>query len=251
MNTYTELACQSNSNLNKTEIKSFNISLNATTDLFDRCLNMKIKDLQKIRIDLYDAEKVFNIYEPDKISPICHIEKSFNFSHYFAQAKPDRRKIILETLYECITEMCNQLDYDFEPFTFAYNKVKELDYVNKYIHGKLTFSKNRQQKAGIQIEVNEDAATISVLFTDKDEQSVKQVEILRTLPHYMFIFRVIHKGKWIDNETYQVSDKSGQVHFKVTGYKRTLAPEVFFEPKSHTEEELREVLEDLKINKLL
>ena len=37
------------------------------------------------------------------------------------------------------------------------------------------------------------------------------IRFLRTLPHYMFIYRFIHTPKWLDKEGFQVSDKSRQV----------------------------------------
>ncbi len=87
--------------------------------------------------------------------------------------------------------------------------IKELNYINKFIHGKLTFSRNRKHKTGIEIEVNEKAATISVLFTDVNEKPLKKVDVLKTRPHFMYIYQVIQKGKWLSTSEYQVSDSSG------------------------------------------
>ena len=38
---------------------------------------------------------------------------------------------------------------------------------------------------------------------------------MRTLPHYMFIYKFIHTTKWLDKAHFQISDKSGQVVFGV------------------------------------
>ena len=241
-----EIVCDETVKLADNKQTEFNLALNAISLLFEQRVIYKFTTLQKIRINLFDDERKLTIYEPDKISPIAFIEKSFDFDYYFAQNKIERRKIILETLYEAIVALCEKAGYGLSPFTQAYEKVKELNYENRFIYNKLTSSPNRKHKAGIQIEVNEEAADISVVF-DTAKQ-LNNIKILRTLPHYMFIYRFIHKGKWIDNEHYMVSDKSGQVHFtaSLTGGEAT----VEFTPKNRTAEELKMALQKIKVNNI-
>ncbi len=246
MNTklYTEIVSTFHSTINADKKKKFNLSANVVSSLFDRNLNRHYKGLAKVRIDLSNKKDFYLFSEPCKVSPICHIDKSFDFENYFAQNKLERRKIILETMYESIKDMCQKLNYDLEPFTIAYEKVKDLDYINKFVYKKLTFSRNRKNKAGIEIETNEDAATISVLFTDRNEKPMQKVEILKTLPHDMFIYRAIHKGKWISPNEYQVSDSSGQVNFiaNLLG-----GSTIKYVPKSGTQEKLKEAVNELNL----
>ncbi len=236
---YTEVVSHFYCTIDIEKKKKFNIGANAISSLFDRCLNKQYKGLVKILIELTDKNIYYTFDKPSKVSPFCHIVQSFNFSYYFAQNKLERRKIILETLYDSIKKMCQQLNYDLEPFTKAYQKVKELNYINKYIHGKMIFAKNRKHKAGIEIEVNEDVATISTLFTDKNNKPLLKLGLLKTLPHYMFIYRIIHKGKWISTSEYQVSDRSGQINFvaKLSGDSTLI-----LNPKNSTEKELYNIL---------
>ena len=243
---YFEVVCSENSVNYETIFRRFNFQANRITLLFAQNFRKTINNLSKICVELVDFETDIKIFEPDKISPIAFIEKSFDFDYYFAQDKLERRKIILETLYEAIAALCEKAGYDLSPFTQAYEKVKELNYENRFIYNKLTSSPNRKHKAGIQIEVNEEAADISVVF-DTAKQ-LNNIKILRTLPHYMFIYRFIHKGKWIDNEHYMVSDRTGQVHFtaSLTGGEAT----VEFTPKNRTAEELKMALQKIKVNNI-
>ncbi len=222
----------------------FNQEINSIVLFFGRLILHKLNDLDKIRIEFFETSGIFDIKAPIEISKICHIYKTFDFENYFAQNKLERRKIILETMYESIKDMCQKLNYDLEPFTIAYEKVKDLDYINKFVYKKLTFSRNRKNKAGIEIETNEDAATISVLFTDRNEKPMQKVEILKTLPHDMFIYRAIHKGKWISPNEYQVSDSSGQVNFiaNLLG-----GSTIKYVPKSGTQEKLKEAVNELNL----
>ncbi len=238
---YTEVVNHFYSTITNEKKKEFNLGANTISSLFDRCLNTHYGGLFKVRVELTNKKNHYTFDQANNVSPFCHIVKSFDFENYFTQNKLEKRKIILETLYGSFQEISYQLNYDLKPFTQAYEKVKTLNYVNKYIHGKLTFSRKRTHKAGIEIEINEQAAIISVVFTDKEENQIKKVKIVETLPHYMFIYRVINKGKWISSNEYQISDKSGQINF-VVKLKDKTEKIIVFKPKTSTEKELRGIL---------
>ncbi len=237
-----ELVCNESVAFDDKKQTKFNLAMNAVSLLVEQNLLVEKSNPDKLRIDLFDKENINNIYEPDVIGKICHIEKSFDFDNYFAQNKLEGRKIILETMYDSITDMCQKLSLDLNPFTKAYKKVKELNYINKFMFKKLTFSQNRKHKAGIEIETNEDAATISALITDKDRKQIQKVELLKTLPHDMFIYSVIHKGKWISINEYQVSDSSGQINFIANMLGKC---DINYVPKNNTIEELKEAMKEL------
>ncbi len=237
MKIYTELVTEYHEGIKK----QFNIGCNAISDLFDRCLNLQMKGLSKIRIELTSAKNVMRISGPVKMFPFVIMVKSFDFAHYDSLSKFERRKLLLETLYESITLICKELHYDLTPFTAAYEKVKELNYQNQFICNKLTLSPNKKYKAGIQIEVNEEVADISTVYFDsKTMQLYKQVNILNTIPHYMYMYELINKGSWIDGETYTVTDKSNQVQF-VTSLKSN-SVDIKLLPQQNTLEELEAAL---------
>ncbi len=238
---YTEVVSHFFDKINDRQ-KRLNLDANTISSLFDRCLNRHYNGIYKIRIELSDEKKHYIFSEPSKISAFCHITKYFDFDNYFAQNKIERRKIILETLYDSIKDMCQKLSLDLNPFTKAYEKIKELNYINKLMFKKLTFSRNRKHKAGIEIETNEDAATISVPITDSNEKIVQKVEILKTIPHDMFIYSAIHKGKWISLNEYQVSDSSGQIKFIANLLGKC---DINYVPKNNTVEELKDAMKKL------
>ena len=246
------MSCRKKVNLPNSKRLDFNQSTYIITDLFDRYLNQQIKGVRKIRIEFTDKVDILDIYLPESISPICHIHKSFDFDNYFAQSKTDRRKIILETLYDAVKNLCKETDYDLTPFTIAYEKVKELNYENKFIYGKLTSSPNRKLKAGIQIEVTEEKAILSVVFSDAPKSArfqksgrFEEVKFLETLPHYMFIYRLVHKGKWTSSNIYTVSDKSRQVNFDVSFTDKI--SKLRFEPKTATIEVIENTLKSVAV----
>jgi len=218
--------------------KQFNLDCNVVSHSFDRCLNLQIKGLVKIRIDLTSKNDIMRISGPVEGISVAIIVKSFDFNLYDSLSKYERRKLLLETLYEAIQLMCKELKYNLAPFTATYEKVKELNYENKFVFNKLAPSPNRKYKAGIQIEVNETVADISTVYFDsKTMQPIKQVKIMNTIPHYMYIYEFMGKGAWTDNETYTVTSRRNQVQF-VTSLRSDVVDMKFF-PQTETLEELQ------------
>ena len=213
MNTYIEIAYEGN-NADKEQVKAFNKSTYIITDVFDRQANLKLTGVRKILIELQD-EAQYQVFPPSKVSPMILIRAPFNFAQYLAKDKYSRRGFILDTLYKAIEQMCSKLNYDLQPFHEAYEQVKALNYQNAYIHGKLKSAPDRTHKAGVHIRVEEEHAVLSALVQDSEGNETTRIEILRTLPHYMFIYKFIHQTKWLDKDRFQISDKSGQVVFEV------------------------------------
>ncbi len=255
---YIETGCAYNVKFTMDLVREFNGSAYPVTDLYYRCLGMKIKGLVKYRIDLHDEPNIFKVHLPDNYTKIAHYHTTFDFAHYFAQPKPERRKIILETLHEAVVALCEKAGYDLAPFTAAYQKVKELNYENRHNLSKPKASPNRQNKATIQVEVTEEAATISVEFQTpatkgEQENECQQhplgrgaiVQIARTKPHFFFIQQLVHSGKWTDNEKFTVSNKSAEINFVISLKNNTV--NVHFEPKTKTVEQLQNELDGLVV----
>ena len=214
-NIYIEIAPGWSVDINEEKIRTFSLTTHVVTMLFDRLLDYKSRDFQKIRIELFPEAQKTKVYPPEGISPVVHIERSFDFDHYFRLTKKKRRAYLLEILYETLQTMCSELNYNLQPFYKAYEQVKALNYQNEYVHGKLKTAPDRTHKVGVHIRVDEEYAVISALVQDSEGNETARIEILRTLPHYMFIYKFIYQTKWLDKEHFQISDKSGQVVFEV------------------------------------
>lgn len=196
------------------DIQKVNKIFNYIGQLYTRIFNNEIQSLERITVELVSEEKE-GILPPDTKSPWVIIKKAFNFKHCFDLKSHERRVYILDTLYEALHAVCTELNYDFQPFRQAYEHVKALNYQNRYVHGKLKTASDRRHKAGVHIRVEEEHAVLSALVQNSEGNETARIEILCTLPHYMFIYKFIHQTKWLDKEHFQISDKSGQVVFIV------------------------------------
>ena len=225
-----------------TKRKQFNSQANVMAFLYQRFITEKTKGLQKITLELFDTKKELNIGDFSKTISVCVIDRTFDFKNYFSKEKQEQKKMILFALHDSVLQMCKKFALDKTPFINAYDKVIENNYKNQYIFNKLTLSKNRKHKAGIEINMTEKGADINIIFTDKNETFIKRETIFRTQPHYFFVYQIIHSGRWIDNDKYIASSKNKNVNFIASIDSDNV--EIDIQPK----EKEKEILE--KLNKL-
>jgi len=65
----------------------------------------------------------------------------------------------------------------------------------------------------------------------------------------MFMYRVIHKGKWLNDKVYVVSDRNGYIQFKAS-LDSDVAELVLHPNEQVSEARIREVLESVKPEQL-
>ena len=220
--------------------KSFNINANIVAFMYQRHIGQRVKGLRKITLELFAEENVFFISDFQQTLSVCVIDISFNFKEYFEKNKREQTETILETLHASVLKMCEKFDLDKAPFATAYEKVIESNYTNRYITNRLTLSRNRKHKAGVEINMTEQGAEISVVFTDKEGNILQRREVFRTQPHYFFVYQVIYSGKWLDNNRYVASSKNKSVNFIADINSEELV--IDLQPKER-EKEIREKLE--------
>ena len=214
MNTTIEIAASTNALNDQKNLQQINATANFISLLFTRLFQGDNIDLDIIHIELIedDADYPWNITYAQKEIYIWYL---FDFQKFFELEKASYKAFMLDTLFAALEKMCNEFGYDLSPFREAYEQVKALNYQNEYIHGKLKTAPDRTHKAGVHIRVEEEHAVLSALVQDSEGNETTRIEILRTLPHYMFIYKFIHQTKWLDKDRFQISDKSGQVVFAI------------------------------------
>ncbi len=102
--------------------REFNLSTHEVSVKYEKALNLKFKDIQKLRITLSEnGDYLFS--PPVEMFPFIFIDKKFDFDAYWSDNKTVRKKIVLETLYESVVDMCEKMNLDKVPFEEAYNKI--------------------------------------------------------------------------------------------------------------------------------
>ncbi len=202
-----------NQNVDIIEAKKFNVFSNIMASLYQRFFTGNIRGLFKIAIDLYQHKIPMKICNYKENGGVCVIFRSFDFNNFIRKDKNSKQKEILEILQNSVIKMCEKFKIDKIPFVNAYEKVIENNYKNQYIFNRLTFSRNRKYKAGIEINMTKNGTKINILFTDKNENILKRNEIFKTFSHYYFVHQIIYSGKWLDNQKYIASSRNKNINF--------------------------------------
>ncbi len=242
--TQIQISCGERKDFNIEIRKQFNIEAGITAFLYQRNITKKIKGLQKITIDLIKEKNITSIGNYKELEGVTWIFKSFDLKKYFGKTDKEQKIMILEILHNIILQMCEKFKIDKIPFVNAYEKVIENNYKNQYIFNRLTFSRNRKYKAGIEINMTKNGTKINILFTDKNENILKRNEIFKTFSHYYFVHQIIYSGKWLDNQKYIASSRNKNVNFIASI--NSLKTELKIKPKEK-EKEILEKLNRMKI----
>ncbi len=208
-----QISCGERSNFSSKICKTFNSQANPIAFLYQRFVEKRTVGLSKITVDLVNEKNTIHVGNYKELERVSWIHISFNYKKYFTKSSIEQRKMIIEVAHQAILQMCNKFNLDKTPFINAYNKVIENNYTNKYYLKKLTLSKNRQHKAGIEIDMTENGTDINIVFTDKNENVITRKSVFKTHSHFYFIYQLINSGKWVSNEKYMASSKKKNVNF--------------------------------------
>jgi len=237
-----DIAITQNIDINR---RNFNILCGVIAQTYSIYQYSKIEGLNKVFINLTDNPEIRDIvYDFKGFFGVCHIDRIFNFNKHFEKPLKLRKKEILDTLHHSILMMCDKFNFDKTPFDTAYQKVIENNFEYRNVMNKMASAKNRQHKAGIEVDLKEDGAQINVLFTNKNSQPVVRRELIKLKADYYFINQLINKGKWLDNERYMVSDKNEVANF--IAQLNSDKVELQICPRNTTTEQVLERIEGLK-----
>lgn len=215
---YVELGCAMHAPLDRNLKLQFNQEANAVCELYNRLLPAcDIKYLEKIRIDLtpdLQAHTYVAPAKPLKYSFVCTIANSYNFEAFFQKNVIERKKALLEVLQQNVREAVKQLGWDIVSFEEAYQKVQEVNFINKVIWSNKFFStKNKHYQAAVELEIETIHASISIIFFDSAKQLIKRVEVVKVRPHSLFLSKMFGKAKWLNNREFILSNKTNEIHF--------------------------------------
>ena len=104
---------------------------------------------------------------------------------------------------------------DMQVFRRIFERLQSTDFKNEYQYGALSPSPNSRYKAGISVRATEEYAMISATVYDESTTEKKSVALLRCLSHDMFIGHFVYNIKWLNDFSFEISDRSEQFFFVV------------------------------------
>ncbi len=229
------------------DIKKFNTSTGIISASYQHYLQFENKFLKQISVDLYYREIDLDIskFENSKNAYAIVISRWLDWEQHFAKPVAAQKLEILDTLQDSMMLMCDKYGFDKIPFELAYQRVIEKNFEHRELLNKFTWAKDRQHRAAIEIDLQEDGARVNVLIINKQNIEIAKREVVRLKPHYYFIHQLIYKGKWLDNQKYIVSNKNEVVNFVVNLNSEKV--ELDIRSVKMSREEVLKKLEELKV----
>lgn len=202
---------------------------------YSRLPKVKLDGIRKIVIELLDKD----LYESTNSvimgeSPICTLQKAFDYSSFFSKNSFDRKKILTKELYDGLLNLATELKWDKAPFEVAYKNIIHSNYESRALIGKTKINKGKKIQASIVVDQDIDTAIVAVIFQDVGGKDLRKVEIFKTLPQPFIYNQLVKNGRWISETDFELVNKSEEVHI-VVSYPNDI-PTVFFAPINRGEE---------------
>lgn len=209
-------------------------------DLYNKILSeqkMKFSGVQKISISLSDEPDINFVNGPIKgISPVATLRKTYDFNRLINQSEFERKKEILILIHNSVTELGNKYEWNIDGFDHIFDLVLSMKFNHSYYEIPYKKSRGKNFQAGVKVEMLEDGAQISIMLESQEDSKVTSYPLIKTHPNRMFIKQIVGKGRWLNNDEYEMVDKSGEIHFKVSSERSKL--ELYFTPKTRSEDQL-------------
>lgn len=214
-------------------------------DIYNKYLalkKVKIKGVRKITITLETETGIDGIWAPIKGgSPVVNIRRLFAFDDFFNSTTNEQNEIIIQLIELSLSKAVSEFNWDKNIFSELGDKVRSQNFKQCYIEGKLKLSKNKLHKAGIEINMDQDYAKVSVVFySSMNDSLIKRIELIKLRPSRFFINSFLGHSMWLNDHDFVVTNKTDEIHFKTTLLKDKA--DIYFTPVTRSKEKLVDVL---------
>lgn len=208
--------------------------------------DFKITNLRKITIDMTDVygDKTM-ITGVNRLSPVCIINKAFNWEDYETEAEQIARyKVLLDFMHGAVLEAAERFEWPKELFEKAYAESLATGFTNEYVIVRPKSSKDRRHVASVLARHSRDYVAIIVeLKNKKDESETNQIELMKVNFGEDVFSGIVHKIKWVSNGDLVISNKDEEINFRMSVQDGNA--EMFLTPRIHSQEYLQDELKIL------
>jgi hypothetical protein len=201
------------------EIKKKFVGLNnVVSQLYVHCLNgYKPKNTTRISVTLSDTDGHFFYF-----GSILTLQRNFDDELFWSLNLIEQKQFLLDTIHSTAIMCSEKYGWDREVFEIAYKAVKEKNFEFKEELTKKA-SRDRNYKASIVKDVQEDKTVIHVRFYDKQDQFLKEVPLLKSLSNEMFYGSIINNMKWLNKTEFGYFGKLFSVYISVSDFQVKIA----------------------------
>lgn len=135
----------------------------------------------------------------------------FDLEHYFNAENLDKKKMILEMLWEGIVLTVKTFKWDILPFQNAKDAVLRTNYMYHWIWKKPKLNPSKRYKAEIFCEHEIDFFRISLVAKDKNDNILKTIHLIDEEPNEFIFAKYFGSFDWISENEISFSSKDGSI----------------------------------------
>jgi CBS domain containing-hemolysin-like protein len=135
---------------------------------------------------------------------------------YLRLKKIEKETLALSWLQEGSTIIFNHYGWQIEPVVSAIERVKQKKCVNIFTWKKNIPNRQRTASVTIEIELDENYATISALFLRQNNKASQRVTILTKRPSEFLYIPLLGRVEWIDERSIELISVSNRERWRAT-----------------------------------
>jgi hypothetical protein len=170
------------------------------------------KGTSKVNIDFTTYANMEGISKFDSILSMAELFPTEGFEEMNLVEKIE---LIARETYKALVQVYHYLNLDVAQLNIGYQKIIADNYqLVRTLVGSPKLNKSRTVTAIVIAKYSLDGTDIQINFCGKDNK-VKEVQLFKTLPGWFDHGRLLHTGKWIENDTFELSNKTKEINFRV------------------------------------
>jgi hypothetical protein len=169
--------------------------------------------VSKVNIDFTDYPNLEGI---SKFGSILSITELFPTDIFEQRDLEGKMELLIEETYRCLKLVYQHLKLDIDELESGYNEIlnNHHELVTMLISGP-KLNKNRSVSATVIAEYFLDYNEIKVDFWDKKSETLSSVPLFKTRSGILFYNGLLHKSKWIDNNTFELTNRTQEINFRI------------------------------------
>ena len=154
----------------------------------------------------------------------------------------EKKKMLLDIIYNAFSSLAKDYNWNNEIITDAYNKALKDNYTFLY-STEYKISRNKKNKANINISLNNRIAIINTLITDVASNACKEIELLKTDEDNISWYRRVKEFGWLNKTRFGLKFMDGELWMVINIENNER--EIIITPKKRSKEKIETVLKEL------
>jgi hypothetical protein len=174
--------------------------------------NVQIKATHRLIIEFSDSPNLGIIIPAELGQSIYTIQKNTDFCNFDKLSTLEKKKFIVEVVYECLLELYRFLGLKEEDVTLAYQTILSNNFV--LVVELCRGAKQNKEKTAIALVSAIyflEYAVIRVAIYDKRKNINRQTDLFETVPVHFVYSQLVTSAKWINNRIFAIFNNSNEL----------------------------------------